>query len=164
MNAQKLRSLVVILGAVTGDERYDQSVKVLHLEHDLPSVMGTERVLERAARLSEREDPVDHNTQSTGVDAASQLRELVTVRLDDKVAGANLVLACQLRGRRLDQRHEGSAPGDDPKRPRERVAAGKVYHQVDRRNHLFKASGVTIEHVVGPEVANEFRIVGANRC
>ena len=126
--------------------------------------MGTARVLERAARLSEREDPVDHNAQSTGVDAASQLRELLAVGLDDEVAGANLVLACQLGGRRLGKRHEGSARDDHPKRPRERVAAGKVYHQVDRRNHLFKANGVAIEHDVGPEVANEFRIVGANRC
>ena len=142
---------------------YD-SAKVLDFEDDLPSVMGTARVLERAARLSEREDPVDHNAQSTGVDAASQLRELLAVGLDDKVAGANFVLACQLRGRRLDQRHEGSARDNHPKRPRERVAAGKVDHQVDRRNHLFKANGVAIEHVVGPKVANEFRIVGANRC
>ncbi|HEX3867044.1 MAG TPA: hypothetical protein VHV78_09835 [Gemmatimonadaceae bacterium] len=137
---------------------------MLHFEHDLPSVMGTARVLERAARLSEREDPVDHNAQLTGVDAASQLRELLAVGLDDKVAGANLVLACQLRGRRLDQRHEGSAPDDHSKRPRKRVAASKVYHQVDRRNRLFKANGVAIEHVVGPQVANEFRIAGANRC
>src|SRR5262245_13328750 len=104
---------------------YD-SVKVLHFEHDLPSVMGTARVLERAARLSELEDPVDHDAQSTGVDATSQLHELLAVRLDDKVVGdAKLVLACQLRGRRLDQRHEGSARDDHPERPRERVAAGK---------------------------------------
>src|SRR6476619_4407147 len=110
---------------------YD-SVKVLHFEHDLPSMMGTARVLERAARLSEREDPVDHNTQSTAVDAASQLHELLAVGLDDKVAGgAKLVLARQLRGRRLGQRHEGSARDDHRKRPRERVAAGEVYHQVD---------------------------------
>src|SRR6266852_8236528 len=94
---------------------YD-SVKVLHFEHDLPSVMGTALVIERSARVSEQEDPVDHNAQSTGVDAASQLRELLAVGLDDKVAGANLVLACQLRGRRLDQRHEGSARDDHPKR------------------------------------------------
>ena len=73
------------------------------------------------------------------------------------------MLACQLRRRRLDQRHEGSARDDHRKRPRERVAAGKVYHQVDRRNHLFKANGVAIEHLVGAEVANEFRIAGANR-
>src|SRR3954447_3128460 len=126
---------------------YD-SVQVLHFEHDLPSVVGTERVLERAARLNEREDPVDHNAQSTGVDAASQLRELIAVGLDDEVAGANLVLACQLSGRLLDERHEGSARKDHPKRARQRVAAGKVYHQVDRRNHLFKANRVAIQYVV----------------
>ena len=126
--------------------------------------MGTARVLERAARLSQREDPVDHDAQSTGVDAASQLHELLAVGLDDEVAGANLVLAGQLRGRRLGQRHEGSARDDLPKRPRKRVTAGKVDHQIDRRNHLFEANGVAIEHVVGPEVANEFHIAGANRC
>ena len=112
------------MAARMSEEHGYDSVKVLHFEHDLPSVVGTERVLERAARLSEREDPVDHNAQSTGVDAASQLRELLAVGLDDKVAGANLVLACQLRGRRLDQRHDRSARDDQPKRPRERLAAG----------------------------------------